>query len=134
VPPSLAYNDLKCRPIRVLVVDGHAAVRHTMARFITALDDMELSGEAADGEEALRLCARSHPDVILMAVIMPGMPAAEIIRTIRQQWPPIRVLGMSTFQEEERVPEMLRAGAVGYLLKNVSAEELARTIRRACAA
>jgi NarL family two-component system response regulator LiaR len=105
-----------------------------MARFITALDDMELSGEAADGEEALRLCARSHPDVVLMAVIMPGMPAVEIIRAIRQQWPPTRVLGMSTFQQEERVSEVLRAGAVGYLLKNVSAEELARTIRRACAA
>jgi len=121
-------------PIRVLVVDEHAAVRHAMANMVTSLDDMELAGEAATGEEALRLCASSRPDVVLMAITMHGMSAVEATRAIQEGWPPIRVLGMSTFQEEDQVPGVLEAGAVGYLLKNVTAEELACTIRRTHAA
>ena len=130
----LQCDNVQHQRIRVLVVDVHAAVRHAVATFVGAFDDMELAGEAASGEEALRLCDISRPDVVLMAITMPGLSAAETTRTIQERWPPIRVVGMSTFQEEEQVPEMLRAGAVSYLLKNVSAEELARTIRRAYAA
>lgn len=127
-------DDAPYRPIRVLVVDEHAAVRHAMANLITSLDDMELAGEAASGAEALRLCASHRPDVVLMAITMRGMSAAEATRTIKKRWPPIRVLGMSTFQEEDQVVGVLRAGAMGYLLKNVTAEELAGTIRRTHAA
>jgi NarL family two-component system response regulator LiaR len=117
--------------IRVLVVDDHAAARHAMATCVAATDDMELLGEASSGEEALRLCAGSRPDVVLMAIVMPGMSGADTTRAISTRWPPIRVLGMSTFQEEDLVQELLRAGAVGYMLKNVSAEDLAGGIRSA---
>jgi NarL family two-component system response regulator LiaR len=134
VHPSSQCNDMPCRRIRVLVVDEHAAVRHAMATFVAALDDMELAGEAPDGEAALGLCADCRPDVVLLGMTMPGMSAAETVRAMHERWPPIRVVGMSTFQEEEQMPEMLRAGAVSCLLKDVSGEELAGAIRRACAA
>ena len=133
MPLSLQADQAPCRRIRVLVVDTHAAVRHAIAAFVTAVEDMEMAGEAANGEGALCLCARSQPDVVLMAITMPGMSAAETTRAIQERWPPIRVVGMSTFQEEDQVPEVLRAGAVSYLLKDVSGEELARAIRRAYA-
>lgn len=123
-----------CRLIRVLVVDQHAAARHAMASLITSRDDMELAGEAATGEEALHLCACSQPDVVLMAITLRGISAADATRAIRASWPPIRVLSMSTFQEEDQVPGVLEAGAAGYLLKNVTAEELARAIHAAYAA
>lgn len=129
--PLLPCDETPCRRIRVLVVDGHAAVRHAVATFVGAFDDMELAGEAANGEEALDLCDCRHPDVVLMAINMTGLSAAATTRTIRKCWPAIRVIGMSTFQEEEQVSEVLRAGAVDYLLKNVSADELAHSIRRA---
>ncbi len=129
--PVLQYDQAPCQRIRVLVVDGHAAVRHAMATFVGAFDDLELAGEATSGEEALDLCDCRYPDVVLMAINMPGLSAAETTRTIRKRWPIIQVIGMSTFQEEEQVPEMLRAGAMGYMLKNVSAEELAGMIRQA---
>jgi len=104
-----------------------------MATFVTAFDDMELAGEAADGEEALRLCGSQSPDIVLMAITMPGMSGAEITRAIRKRWPATRVIGMSTFQEEDQVPDVMRAGAVDWLLKNVSADDLAHTIRQAYA-
>lgn len=128
---SLSERDSASRrPIRVLVVDEHAAVRHAIANLVTLLDDMELAGEAASGEEALHLCASGRPDVVLIALTMRGMSAAEATRAIRESWPPIRVLVMSTFQEEDQVPGVLEAGAVGYLLKNVTADELAWSIRK----
>jgi NarL family two-component system response regulator LiaR len=134
VHASSECNDLSCRRIRVLVVDGHAAARHAIATFVAAQDDMELAGEAADGEEALGLCACSRPDVVLLGVTLPGLSAAETTHALRERWPLIQVVAMSTFQEEERVPEVLRAGAVTYLLKDVSGEELTHAVRRACAA
>ena len=129
--PSSQSSDVLHRRIRVLVVDDHAAARHAMATCVTATDDMELTGEAASGEEALRLCAGVRPDVVLMAIVMQGMSGAETTRAIGLRWPPIRVLGMSTFQEEDRAAELVQAGAVGYLLKNVSADDLASGIRDA---
>ena len=129
--PLSECDSPSCRPIRVLVVDEHAAVRHAMANLVNSRNDMELAGEAATGEEALRLCACSRPDVVLMAITIRGIPAAEATRAIRASWPLIRVLGMSTFQEEDQVRGILEAGATDYLLKNVTAEELARAIRTA---
>ena len=119
------------RRIRVLVVDDHAGVRHAIAAFMTAVEDLEWAGEAASGEEAIRLCPGILPDVVLMAVSLPDMTGAAATWAIHQRWPGVRVLAMCTFQEEELAREMLRAGAVGYLLKNVSADELARVIRAA---
>jgi len=105
-----------------------------MATFVFASDDMELAGEASNGREALELCALTRPDVVLLDVTLPDMSGAAATRVIREQWPYLQVIAMSSFQEEGQVPEVLEAGAAGYLLKNVSATELARTIRKAHAA
>ena len=131
--PSPQSGERPNRRIRVLVVDAHPAVRHAVATIVGAGADMELAGEAASGEDALCLCDGCSPDVVLLALSLPGLSAAQTTRIIRERWPLVQVVGMSTFQEEERVPEVLRAGAVGYLLKNVSAEELAGSIRGAVA-
>jgi len=113
----------------VLIVDDHVGVRRAIAAFVTAVEDLELAGEAASGEEAIRLCADILPDVVLMDVSLPDMSGAAAMRSIHQCWPGIPVIAMCTFQEEDLVPEVLLAGAAGYVLKNISAEELARTIQ-----
>jgi two-component system, NarL family, response regulator LiaR len=118
--------------IRVLVVDEHAGVRHAIATFVQTVEDLELVGEASSGAEAVRRCARTHPDVVLMGIALPDMTGAAATRMILKRWPPIQVLALCTFQEEERVADVLQAGAVGYLLKNVSADEMACAIRSAC--
>jgi two-component system, NarL family, response regulator LiaR len=120
--------------IRVLIVDEHAGLRGAIATFLGAVDDLELAGQAADGEEAIRLCASCQPDVVLMDVTLPNMTGAQATHAIRQRWPSIQVIALSTFQEEDQVAEVLKAGAASYLLKNVSAGELAGAIRTAYAA
>lgn len=129
--PASQCEEVPCQRIRVLVVDGHAAVRHALATFVLSQQDMELAGETGSGAEAVRMCAGSRPDVVLMDVGMTDLDSAAATRAIREGWPPIQIIAMSSFQEEGRVPEMLKAGAAGYLLKNVSADDLARAIREA---
>jgi NarL family two-component system response regulator LiaR len=119
--------------IRVLVVDEHAGLRRALATFLGAVDDLELAGQAANGEEAICLCACAQPDVVLMDVTLPGMTGAAATQAIHLRWPSIQVIAMCTFQEEGLVAEVLLAGAASYLLKNVSAVELANAIRRAYA-
>lgn len=117
--------------IRVMLVDDHTVVRSGLAAFLYAYDDFELVGEASDGEEALRLCARVHPDVILMDLIMPRMDGATATRAIRERYPDIQILALTSFKEDHLVQEALQSGAIGYLLKNVTADELANAIRAA---
>jgi NarL family two-component system response regulator LiaR len=119
--------------IRVLITDDHALVRTGLKFFLLASDDLELVGEAASGEEALQQCAQVHPDVVLMDLIMPGMNGIAAIRTIRERWPHIQIITLTNFQEPGLVQEALQAGAMGYLLKNVSADELTNAIRAAYA-
>jgi NarL family two-component system response regulator LiaR len=119
------------RPIRVLLVDDHAVVRSGLAAFLLAFDDLELVGEAGSGEEAVRLCERLLPDVVLMDLVMPGMDGAAATQQIRQRVPHAQVIALTSFKEEELVQGVMRAGAIGYLLKNVTANELADAIRRA---
>src|SRR5688572_26704145 len=119
--------------IRVLITDDHALVRTGLRFFLLASDDLELVGEAGSGEEALQLCAKVHPDVVLMDLIMPGMNGLTAIRTIRERWPHIQIITLTNFQEAGLVQEALQAGAMGYLLKNVSADELTSAIRAAYA-
>ena len=118
-------------PIRVLLVDDHAVVRSGLSAFLLVFDDLELVGEASSGEEAVRLCDRLQPDVVLMDLVMPGMDGAQATRAIREKCPTIQVLALTSFKETELVEGALEAGAIGYLLKNVSADELARAIREA---
>jgi NarL family two-component system response regulator LiaR len=117
--------------IRVMLVDDHAVVRSGLGAFLIAFDDLELVAEASGGEEAVRLCEAAQPDVVLMDLVMPGMDGAAATRAIREKYPHIQVIALTSFKEEELVEGALRAGAIGYLLKNVSADELAAAIRAA---
>lgn len=123
--------DPKLEPIRVMIVDDHAVVRSGLSAFMLAYDDLELVAEAGSGEEALRLCATAHPDVVLMDLVMPGMDGAETTRRLRQEFPEVQVIALTSFKEEELVHAVLQAGALSFLLKDVSADELARAIRNA---
>jgi len=118
-------------PIRVLLVDDHAVVRSGLGAFLLAFDDLELVGEAGGGEEAVRLCEQLQPDVVLMDLVMPGMDGAAATRIIRGRWPHIQVVALTSFKEKDLVQGVLEAGAIGYMLKNVPADELADAIRAA---
>ena len=119
------------QPIRVMLVDDHTMVRRGLATFLKVFDDLELAGEADSGENAIKLCAQVLPDVILMDLMMPGMDGASATRLIRQQFPEVQVVALTSFKEQEVVQNALQAGAIGYLLKDVSADELAQAIRAA---
>lgn len=119
------------QPIRVMLVDEHAVVRSGLSAFLMVFDDLELVGEATGGEEAVRMCERVRPDVVLMDLVMPGMDGAEATRLIREKCPQIQVIALTSFKEQDLVERVLQAGAIGYLLKNVTAEELAEAIRAA---
>lgn len=119
------------KPIRVMIVDDHAVVRRGLATFLLAFDDLELAGEARDGEEAVRICTQAQPDVILMDLVMPGMDGAAATQAVRQNSPQTQVVILTSFNEVEMVQKALQAGAIGYLLKDVEADELAEAIRAA---
>jgi len=117
--------------IRVMLVDDHAVVRSGLSAFLLAFDDLELVGEAGGGEEALLVCERARPHVVLMDLVMPGLDGATATRPIRERCPDIQVIALTSFKEEDLVQGALQAGAIGYLLKNVTADELADAIRAA---
>jgi NarL family two-component system response regulator LiaR len=114
-----------------MLVDDHAMVRRGLATFLKVFDDLELAGEAASGEAALQQCTQFQPDVVLMDMMMPGMDGATATRLIRQQFPMVQVIVLTSFKEEKLVQDALQAGAISYLLKDVSASELAQAIRAA---
>jgi two-component system, NarL family, response regulator LiaR len=116
---------------RVMIVDDHAMVRSGLSAFISVADDLELVAEAANGTEALRLCADAQPDVILMDLVMPGMDGVATTRAVRERFPTIRVIALTSFPEDQLVHDVLEAGALSYLLKNVGIDELTRAIRAA---
>jgi NarL family two-component system response regulator LiaR len=120
-------------PIRVMIVDDHDMVRRGLVTFLMVCPDLELVGEAIDGEEALRLCEQVRPDVILMDLVMPKMNGTEATRAIRERWPQVQVVALTSFQEKKLVQGALQAGAISYLLKNVSVDELGEAIRAAYA-
>jgi NarL family two-component system response regulator LiaR len=117
--------------IRVLVVDDHAVVRNGIEYSLLAIDDIELMGAAASGEEALRLCEETRPDVVLMDMMMPGMGGVAATRSVLERHPGTRVIALTSFQEGGLVQEALQAGAISYLLKDVGMDELAEAIREA---
>jgi len=106
-------------------------VRSGLAAFLSVYDDLELVAEAAGGEEALARCAEEPPDVVLMDLVLEGMDGAAATLAIRRQYPTIQVVALTSYREEALVQRALRAGAIGYLLKNVGADELAAAIRAA---
>jgi two-component system, NarL family, response regulator LiaR len=117
--------------IKVMLVDDHAVVRSGLGAFILAFDDLELVGEAASGQEAVRLCPQLQPDVVLMDLVMPEMDGATTTQKIRALCPQVQVIALTSFKEHDLVQGALQAGAIGYLLKNISADELAHAIRAA---
>jgi NarL family two-component system response regulator LiaR len=117
--------------IRVMLVDDHAVVRSGLGAVLLTNDDMVLVGEAGNGEEAVRLAGKLQPDVILMDLMMPVMDGVAAIGSIKIQWPKINIIALTSFKEKEMVEGALKAGALSYLLKNVSAAELVTAIRGA---
>lgn len=118
-------------PIRVMLVDDHAVVRSGLKAFLLAFDDLHLVGEAGSGFEALAILDKARPDVILMDLMMPEMDGAATTKAIRERNPDIQVVVLTSFPEEDLVTKALQAGAISYLLKNVSAGELSEAIRKA---
>jgi NarL family two-component system response regulator LiaR len=119
------------KPIRVMLVDDHDMVRRGLATFLRVKADLELVGEACNGQEALQVCEQAQPDVILMDLVMPAMDGLTATRTIRKRFPRVQVIALTSFHEKELVQKALQAGAISYLLKNVSVDELADAIRAA---
>ena len=117
--------------IRVMIADDHTMLRKGLTSFLETFDDFELVGQAANGVEAVRLCGEIQPDVLLMDLIMPEMDGVAATRAILEAQPNIQIIALTSFAEEELVHRALEAGASGYILKNVSREELAQTIRDA---
>lgn len=115
-------------PIRVVIADDQAIVRSGLGAFVLAYDQLDLVGEAKDGEEAVELCEMVSPDVVLMDLKMPRMDGIAATRIIRQRWPNIHVLMLTSFKEKDKIQAALEAGATGYLLKDLSAEELVEAI------
>ena len=117
--------------IRVLVVDDHAIVREGLRTFLSLQDGIEVAGEAGDGREAITQAERLRPDVVLMDLVMPEVDGVQAMRELRERVPGARVIVLTSFLEDDRLLPAIRAGAAGYLLKNVEPSELARAVRTA---
>jgi two-component system, NarL family, response regulator LiaR len=115
--------------IRVAIADDHAVVRQGLRTFLELQDDVEVVGEAADGAEAVELVARTEPDVVLLDLVMPRLDGIEAIKQIRARCPATRILVLTSFADDRTVLPAVRAGAAGYLLKDVQPPELVAAIR-----
>jgi len=119
------------RAIKVMIVDDHAVVRSGLSAFLLAFDDLEHVGDATGGADAVGKCIALRPDVVLMDLVMPDVDGAEATRRIKEACPEVQVIALTSYKEDDLVQGALKAGALSYLLKNVSADELAGAIRAA---
>lgn len=119
--------------IRVLIVDDHKVVRQGLRLFLRVDPDIEIVGEAANGAEAVERARQLAPDVVLMDILMPVMDGIAATAAIRKEHPEIEVLGLTSILEDSAVVEIMRAGAIGYLLKDLDGDDLCRAIRAAAA-
>ena len=117
------------KPIRVMLVDDHRIVRDGLNMLLAIYDDLEVVADVGDGGEAIQLCARVEPDVILMDIVMPKVDGPTATARIHESFPHVKIIALTSFLEEELIRNMLKSGADGYLLKDVSAKELAEAIR-----
>ena len=118
-------------PIAVLIADDHPFVRHGLRTFLETLDDVEVVGEAGNGAEAVEQAARLVPDVVLMDLVMPELDGVEATRRIRAESPTTKVIVLTSFADDEKVFPAIKAGAAGYLLKDVRPADLADAVRKA---
>lgn len=116
--------------IRVMIVDDHGMVRQGLSTFLSLHDDLEIVGIASGGSETLETYQTLKPDVILMDLIMPDMNGVDVIRQINKQTQQVKIMALSSFSDKELVRAALEAGAKGYMLKDVSGEQLADAIRK----
>jgi len=114
-----------------MIVDDHAVVRSGLQAFLSIIPDLELVGEASGGNEAVVRCGLLKPDVVLMDLMMPDTNGVAATRLIRERFPSVHILALTSFEEDSLVQDALRAGATGYLMKTVSSRELAAAIRAA---
>jgi DNA-binding NarL/FixJ family response regulator len=116
-------------PIRVLVVDDHRHIHEVITRVLIGIPDISIVGQAANGSEAVRLCEEVQPDLVLMDVVMPIMDGMQATERIREKYPALKILVLSSFQDHESVHQLLRGGAVGYITKDALANDLVNVIR-----
>jgi two-component system, NarL family, response regulator LiaR len=121
------------RPIKVMIVDDHPIVRDGLKNMLLAFDDLQLAGEAGDGNEALACCRQNQPDVILMDMYMPRMDGIAATRAVLANYPQMKIIMLTSFVQDNAVQTALEAGATGYLLKNAAINTLAESIRKAYA-
>lgn len=117
--------------VRLLIADDHTVVRGGIKMFLSLDDEIEVVGETGDGKEAVALCHQLHPDVVLMDLLMPGMDGIAATAVIRRELPEIEVLALTSVVEDSLVVGAIRAGAIGYLLKDTDADELCQAIKAA---
>jgi DNA-binding NarL/FixJ family response regulator len=119
--------------IRVLIADDHAVVRQGLRMFLATDPELEIAGEARDGAEALQMAVQLQPDVVLMDLLMPVMDGVQATAAIRREAPGVEVVALTSILEDAMVVDAVRAGAIGYLLKDTEAHELRRAIKAAAA-
>jgi two-component system, NarL family, response regulator LiaR len=119
--------------IRVMIVDDHDMIRRGLATFLSGFDDLVLVGEASNAQEAIHVCSEVQPHVVLMDMFLPNMDGVTLTRTIRAQHPNVQVVILTSAKNDELVQAALQAGAIGYMLKNISVMQMAETIRAAYA-
>jgi NarL family two-component system response regulator LiaR len=115
-------------PIRVLVVDDHRHVHEVITRVLIGISDICIAGQAANGAEAIELCQEVKPDLVLMDVVMPVMDGLQATERIREKYPDLKILVLSSFQDHESVYQLLRGGAVGYITKDALTNDLVNVI------
>jgi DNA-binding NarL/FixJ family response regulator len=120
-------------PLRVLIVDDHAVVREGLRSYLELQDGIEVVGEAGDGEAAIREVEALTPDVVLMDLVMPRLDGAGAMRVLRDRFPDVRVIVLTSFSEDDQLLPAIRAGAAGYLLKTAAPAEVVRAVREAAA-
>jgi two-component system, NarL family, response regulator LiaR len=117
--------------ISVLIVDDHDMVRKGLMVLLADFDDLHVVGEAADGQSALDFCQKQHIDVVLMDMLMPRMNGIDATKRIRDVCPDTQIIALTSYNDDENVSKAFKNGAIGYLMKNISGNELANAIRRA---
>jgi NarL family two-component system response regulator LiaR len=131
MPEPQTQTQPQAQPITVLIVDDHQLVREGIRTFLQKQSDITVVGEAASGQEGLRLAGELAPDVVLMDLVMPGMDGVETTRRLKQISPSSQVIVLTSFDDDQHIFPAIRAGALSYILKDVGTGELADTVRKA---